>query len=197
MAAQNSQTAGRVAGDPFGETRALVAIQNAIGEPGSGSSLASVQRISRGMSHFGEHALGWFAVSAAGAAADKPRRAEWLGVGVSAFIAHAASVIIKRIVRRPRPHDPAIRIGVGTPSKLSFPSSHATSSTAALVSMADLSGKKAPLAGIPAMGFSRLVLGVHYPSDVIVGTLIGLTTSKAVQKTIVPRLKQRLSGRDA
>ena len=86
---------------------------------------------------------------------------------------------------------------MGTPSKLSFPSSHATSSTAALVSMADLTGKKAPLAGVPAMGFSRLVLGVHYPSDVIVGTLIGLTTSKAVQKTIVPRLKQRLSGRGA
>ena len=194
MRGQDSETAGRVAGDPLGETRALVAIQNAIGEPGSDSSLASVQRVSRGMSHFGEHALGWFAVSAAGAAADKPRRAEWLGVGVSAFIAHAASVIIKRIVRRPRPHDPAIRIGVGTPSKLSFPSSHATSSTAAL---ADLTGKKAPLAGVPAMGFSRLVLGVHYPSDVIVGTLIGLTTSKAISKTIVPRLKRRLSRRDA
>ena len=189
--------AGRVAGDPLGETRALVAIQNAIGEPGSGGGLSQVQRVSRGMSHFGEHALGWFATSAVGAAADKKRRAEWLGVGVSAFIAHAASVIIKRIVRRPRPHDPAIRIGVGTPSRLSFPSSHATSSTAALVSIADLSGKKAPLAGVPAMGFSRLVLGVHYPTDVIAGTLIGLTTSKAVTKTIVPRLRKRLGGRDA
>ena len=39
MVAQDSQAAGRVTGDPLGETRALVAIQNAIGEPGSGSSL--------------------------------------------------------------------------------------------------------------------------------------------------------------
>ena len=39
MLGQDSQAAGRVAGDPLGEARALIAIQNAIGEPGSGSSL--------------------------------------------------------------------------------------------------------------------------------------------------------------
>ena len=108
-------------------------------------------------------------------------------MGVSAFTAHAASVVLKRVVRRPRPHDPAIRIGVGTPSQLSFPSSHATSSTAALVSLADLSGSKLPLVGVPAMAMSRLVLGVHYPTDVIVGSVIGLVTSKMVTRIGVNR----------
>ena len=180
-------TRDRVVGDLFGETRAIVAIQNAIGEPGSGNALSQVQTISRGMSHFGEHALGWMGTAAVGALVDKQRRRQWVGMGVSAFTAHAASVVLKRVVRRPRPHDPAIRIGVGTPSQLSFPSSHATSSTAALVSLADLSGSKLPLVGVPAMAMSRLVLGVHYPTDVIVGSVIGLVTSKMVTRIGVNR----------
>lgn len=134
----------------------------------------------RTLSHFGEHALGWIAVAALGAAVDKRRRRQWVGVGVSAFASHAASVVIKRVVRRKRPHDPRIRVGVGTPSRLSFPSSHATSTAAALTSLSSLSGSAMPLAGIPVMMVSRMVLGVHYPTDTLAGALLGVATSRAV-----------------
>ncbi|GAB2513858.1 undecaprenyl pyrophosphate phosphatase [Corynebacterium atrinae] len=134
----------------------------------------------RALSHFGEHALGWMALAALGAAVDERRRRQWVGVGVSAFASHAASVVIKRVVRRQRPHDPRIRVGVGTPSRLSFPSSHATSTAAALTSLSSLSGSTIPLAGIPVMMVSRMVLGVHYPTDTLAGALLGVVTSRAV-----------------
>src|SRR5690625_3575854 len=103
----------------------------------------------------GEHALGWMGLSALGWSLDKKRRRQWIAVGASAFTAHAASVVIKRIVRRKRPDYSYVRVGVGTPSKLSFPSSHSTSTTAFLVAVARLYGTSAPLAGIPVMMLSR------------------------------------------
>lgn len=132
------------------------------------------------LSHFGEHALGWFALSGTGAAVDGRRRRQWLALGASAFTAHAASVVIKRIVRRTRPHDPRIRIGVGTPSRMSFPSSHATSTTAALTSLAELTGSRLPLLGVPVMMVSRMVLGVHYPTDTLAGAVLGAATARVV-----------------
>lgn len=133
-----------------------------------------------GLSHFGEHALGWFALSGTGAVVDNKRRRQWLALGASAFVSHAASVVIKRIVRRTRPHDPRIRVGVATPSRLSFPSSHATSTTAALVSLSDLTGSRLPLLGVPLMMVSRMVLGVHYPTDTLAGAVLGATTAKVI-----------------
>ncbi|MFZ2274231.1 phosphatase PAP2 family protein, partial [Corynebacterium variabile] len=90
-----------------------------------------------------------------------------------------------RIVRRQRPHDPRIVVGVGTPSSLSFPSSHATSTAAALVALSRISGSKAPLAGIPVMMASRLVLGVHYPTDVCAGVALGVATEQTVHRFAV------------
>lgn len=168
----------KVKGDPLGESQILVKIQNALADQ------PSVLPLARGMSHFGEHALGWMGLAAAGAVLDKDRREDWVHVGVSAFTAHAASVVLKRIVRRPRPHHPDIVIGVGTPSKLSFPSSHATSSTAALVAVSQLTGSPAPLVGVPAMALSRLVLGVHYPTDVALGSLVGALTAGVLRPVV-------------
>jgi membrane-associated phospholipid phosphatase len=165
-----------------GEARLLVAIQNAlVNRPGAIAA-------ARGLSHFGEHSLGWLGLAAAGTAAahvrgDEANRRQWVAAGVGAFGAHAASVVIKRIVRRRRPHDPRIAIGVGTPSKLSFPSSHATSTTAAAILIGRAAGlppAALPMALVPPMLLSRLVLGVHYPSDVIGGALIGATCAAAV-----------------
>lgn len=136
----------------------------------------------RGLSHLGEHALGWMGASAVMYAVnhdDKARRRQWAYVGAGAFTAHAASVVLKRIVRRKRPDYPYVRVGVGTPSKLSFPSSHSTSTTAFLVGVANLTGNPLPLLGVPVMMASRMVLGVHYPTDTAVGAAIGAATAEA------------------
>ena len=139
----------------------------------------------RALSHFGEHALGWMALSAVGAGMNykKPAvRRQWAYVGVGAFTAHAASVVIKRIVRRKRPDYDYVKVGVKTPSKLSFPSSHATSTSAFLVGAAHVMGTPAPLVGVPVMMASRMVLGVHYPSDTALGALLGAATAEACHR---------------
>ncbi|EGD54098.1 phosphoesterase PA-phosphatase related protein [Gordonia neofelifaecis NRRL B-59395] len=167
-----------------GEAAVLVAVQSAIADrPG-------VLEGARGLSHFGEHSLGWLALAGAGAYAahrrgDVTARRRYLEAGAGAFVAHAASVVIKRVIRRKRPSHPDIRVGVGTPSKLSFPSSHATSTTAAAILLGRATGSPAaqvlvPAAVVPPMLLSRLVLGVHYPSDVAAGALVGAVTAGAV-----------------
>lgn len=141
---------------PRGEVVALVAVQSALTDkPG-------VLATARGLSHFGEHSLGWLAVSAAGALA-----------------AHAAAVVIKRVVRRRRPHHPAVAVNVATPSRLSFPSAHATSTTAAAILLARATGLPLPAVLVPPMALSRMVLGVHYPSDVITGVAVGAAVAAA------------------
>src|SRR5699024_732914 len=141
----------------------------------------------------GAHALGGVAVAGVGAAADPDRRGRWLSVGVAAFGAHAASVAIKRVVRRPRPDDPQITVGVGTPSRLSFPSSHATGAAAGALLGGRITGLPAFTAVVPAMGISRLVLGVHYPTDVLGGVARGTGVAVAVDRLRgrVPLLRDR------
>lgn len=140
----------------------------------------AVVSAARGMSHFGEHALGWVGIAAAGWLVDKPRRRQWAGVAVGAVGAHAASIVIKRVVRRKRPDSPAVQVNVSTPSKLSFPSSHATSTTAAAVLLGKLTGLPLPAVLVPPMLLSRVVLGVHYPSDVLAGSALGAASAAAV-----------------
>ncbi|WP_461167901.1 phosphatase PAP2 family protein [Tsukamurella serpentis] len=138
----------------------------------------------RGLSHFGEHSLGWMGLAALGAVLHPSRRRQYLTAGAGAFAAHAASVVIKRIVRRKRPDHPYISVGVSTPSKLSFPSSHATSSTAGAILLGRASGVPhgellAPALVVPPMVTSRMVLGVHYPTDVAAGAAIGAASALA------------------
>jgi membrane-associated phospholipid phosphatase len=159
---------------PRGEDAVLVAVQHQIaGRPG-------VLAGARALSHFGEHSAGWLAVSALGAAGQPSRRRDWLTVGAGAFAAHAAAVVIKRVVKRQRPHHPGIAINVGTPSKLSFPSAHATSTTAAAVLLVRVTGRRLPLLLIPTMALSRLILGVHYPTDVLTGIAVGAVVARSV-----------------
>ena len=152
---------------PLGEVRLLAAIQRRLlAVPGSREAAVT-------LSHFGEHALGWMGIAAAGMVVDPARRGRWAMVGVGTFGAHATSVVLKRIVRRRRPHHPAVAVGVGTPSKLSFPSSHATSTTAFALLAGSVSGVPVGPGLVPVMLASRLVLGVHYPSDVFAGAAVG------------------------
>jgi membrane-associated phospholipid phosphatase len=159
---------------PRGEAAALVALQSTLADrPG-------VLTAARALSHFGEHAIGWLAVSALGAVLQPRRRQAWLLAGVGALAAHAAAVLLKRVVRRPRPSHPAVAVNVGTPSALSFPSAHATSTTAATLLLAPLTGLPLPALVVPPMALSRMVLGVHYPSDVLTGVAVGAGVAKVV-----------------
>ncbi|CAL9547817.1 phosphatase PAP2 family protein [Streptomyces sp. NPDC057838] len=129
----------------------------------------------RALSWAGEHAALWLAAGLAGAAVDRGRRGAWLrGTALTAG-AHLASMGVKRIVRRPRPAhvDPLVR----TAGRHSFPSSHATSSAAAAVVFGALG---VPVAGplAAAVCVSRLVAGVHYPSDVAAGAALGALTAR-------------------
>lgn len=157
---------GVVHGRADREVDLLVAVQQAIARP-------ATIKAARGLSHFGEHSIGWFGAGLLGAVVDRRQRRRWLVASAGVVAAHGVSIGVKRVVRRPRPLDERVAVHVDTPSRLSFPSSHATSTTAAAVLFSGLTGRNLVAALVPPMLVSRLVLGVHYPTDVLAGAALG------------------------
>jgi undecaprenyl-diphosphatase len=93
----------------------------------------------------------------------------------------AIYLALKRATRRPRPFEQCqdIRACVPAADRFSFPSGHTLHAVAfALLLSQAYPGWGWPLAIFALLvGCSRVVLGLHYPSDVVVGALIGLGTA--------------------
>jgi membrane-associated phospholipid phosphatase len=134
----------------------------------------AAERAVAAFSKTGEHAVLWLALGAAGLVLDPPRRPRWRRALRGVAVAYALNTIIKLVVRRRRPVVDGLPALIGTPTQLSFPSAHATSSFAGARAYAPLlagGGALYPLAG--ALAASRVYLGVHYPTDILAGALLG------------------------
>jgi undecaprenyl-diphosphatase len=102
----------------------------------------------------------------------------FLGTALGVLLAEGASRLLKELIGRDRPFvtepepDPIVR----EPTSHSFPSGHATVSFACAVVLASV----LPRLAVPcyllaaAIAWSRVVTGVHYPLDVLVGAVLGL-----------------------
>lgn len=132
----------------------------------------------RAVSRLGDGAF-WYALMAALVVFDG-----WRGLAVSAQLAATGLVALlmyrklKRWTRRPRPFaaDGRIQAWVAPLDEFSFPSGHTLHAVAftvvALAHYPALAPLLLPFAA--SVAASRVVLGLHYPSDVLAATGIGL-----------------------
>lgn len=113
---------------------------------------------------------------------DKEMRQNALYVASSSVISYGAVLLIKKLLKRPRPFRGNYRIiPVYIAGDYSFPSGHSSSafSTATSLSMAYPKWYVIAPAALWAgsVAYSRMYLGLHYPSDVATGTLMGAGTA--------------------
>lgn len=104
------------------------------------------------------------------------------GALLTLVIAHVLVQLVKRTVTRGRPSTTGALTLVPDPDHFSFPSGH--SSAAMAVALAY--GLAFPILLPPLLvvallvGLSRVVLGVHYPGDVLAGQVIAAGTAVAL-----------------
>jgi membrane-associated phospholipid phosphatase len=113
---------------------------------------------------------------------DKKMRQNALYVASSSAVNALVTMLIKKVVKRPRPFLANVKINaVYQPSHYSFPSGHTSTSftTASALSQAYPKWYVVVPSYLWAgsVSFSRLYLGVHYPTDVAAGALLGTGTA--------------------
>lgn len=145
----------------------------------------------------------WLGIAAAMAllGGSRGRRAASEGLLAIGTTSAAVNLGIKPLAHRPRPAraEPA-PFGdryVAMPTSTSFPSGHAASAFAFAYAVS----RKTPRLAVPigllagAVATSRVHTGVHYPSDVVVGSLLGAGTAAMVTASLDTLSRAAVSSR--
>ena len=165
------------------EVRALVeATDIAVCDAIVGTDTPHLDRVLVDVSNAANYSRLWLATAAAAAlvGGERGRRAAGQGALAIALTSTVTNLILKPLARRKRPARSAGRPvpdsrRIRRPVSPSFPSGHAASAFA----FASAMGQAAPGARLPlrvaaaTVAYSRVHLGVHYPSDVAIGAVIG------------------------
>lgn len=157
---------------------------------------AETPSLDRGMqvlSNAADHSKLWLGVATVLVATGgtSGRRAAVQGLASLAAASLLVNAVAKQIGRRPRPQRPAEHRATATvsmPASASFPSGHSASAFAFATGVA----ARLPVTAVPlhalacAVAYSRVHTGVHYPGDVLVGsvlgTVIGQITTRSVRR---------------
>ena len=127
----------------------------------------------------------WIATAAVLALAGGPRgrRAALYGIGSVAVGSAVVNLGLKPLWARTRPDRSAVPPGrhVPMPSSTSFPSGHSASAVAFATGVGSVMPAAGALLAVPAatVAYSRIHTGVHYPGDVIAGSLTGFVVARA------------------
>ena len=140
----------------------------------------------RFFTHLGDSGAVWIALCAVLLLLRPTRRG---GVELALSLAVTAilcNLILKPIIARDRPFLSIEELELIVPAltSYSFPSGHASSSLTAAMTLTLVYGRRGAWAFLPAVliAFSRMYVGIHYPSDVIVGALLGCAVAWAVHR---------------
>ena len=139
-----------------------------------------VERTVVRFSKMGEHSAIWFAATAVGAALDPRKRRVYLRAAVALVAVEVSNALLKIAVGRRRPQLRGLPPLAWTRSQRSCPSAHASGSFAAARILSQALPRGPVYAPAVAMALSRPYLGVHYPSDILAGMLLGTVIADAV-----------------
>ena len=134
--------------------------------------------IMKAITHMGDKGYVWIALSLFFCIFKKTRKVGVIALFSLVCVWFVNNEIIKVLVHRTRPFNavPEVVRLIKAPKDYSFPSGHTAAAFAAAVVFFQLLPEKI---GIPIiafaclMGFTRMYVGVHYPSDVLGGAVVG------------------------
>jgi membrane-associated phospholipid phosphatase len=183
--------------------RELGAVDRAVYEAVARTPTGALDVPVRRLSGAADKSRVWLAIAAVVAVAGgrRGRRAALEGVAAIAVTSATVNLGLKPIARRRRPDraQPALFEGrhVPMPRSASFPSGHAASAFAFAYAV----GRHLPVLTVPirllavAVAYSRVHTGVHYPGDVVIGSVAGAGTAAMVAAVADRAARARASGR--
>ena len=148
--------------------------------------LGRTDRIAAFVSGLADRSRLWWLVAAvlAGSGGRFGRRAALRGLMAAGVASALGNGPIKVLARRSRPQATRRLPGVRRPTTSSFPSAH----SAAAVAFATGVAQELPMAAVPVtalaglVAYSRVRTGVHHPSDVAGGAVLGLAAGLATRR---------------